>query len=96
MIATAPPTDAPATAEVHILFFGKLADRFGRARDIAVPAGGCMIGELRRRLAAQAEDGQVLNEPSVRAAVDQQLVLHDAAWVRPGQDVAFLPAFSGG
>ncbi|MBL8556195.1 MAG: MoaD/ThiS family protein [Phenylobacterium sp.] len=88
--------DCPDTANVRLLFFGKLADRFGRLRSIAIPSAGCTIADLRRRLVAETEGGDILAEPSVRAAVDQNLAVDDAAPVRGGQEVAFLPAFSGG
>ncbi|MBI1197946.1 MAG: molybdopterin synthase sulfur carrier subunit [Phenylobacterium sp.] len=96
MIAPTSTFDAPTTAGVRVLFFGKLADRFGRMRDVDIPPGGCTVGALKPRLAAGIEAGDVLNDADIRTAVDQQLVLNDEVHIRPGQEVAFLPAFSGG
>ena len=91
------PTAGPTAAMLHVLFFGRIADRFGRVRDIPIPACGCPLSVVRAILASLVEGGALaLAEPGVRAAVAQQLVLDDEAWVRPGQEVAFFSAFSGG
>ncbi|MFZ5719161.1 MAG: MoaD/ThiS family protein [Pseudomonadota bacterium] len=93
-IAAPPSVERPA---VRVLFFGRVVDVFGRARDIALPQGGCSLEELKRRLSGHVEGGAAaLAAPGVRAAIDQQMTLDDDAFVRPGQEVAFFSAFSGG
>ena len=71
---------------MRILFFGRLADRFGRTVEIDAPAGST-IADLRARLA--------LNDPLVRACVGDTLVAEDFR-VEPGQEVEFWPPVSGG
>lgn len=87
----------PPTANLHVLFFGKVADRFGRSRHLGIPEQGCTLSAVVAALGGLVDGGaETLSEPGVRAAVAQQLVLDDSAWVRPAQEVAFFSAFSGG
>ena len=84
-------------ATVKVCFFGKLADLFGRTHEIVIPPAGCPLSEVRAAIVESVEGGlDWLSAPGVRAAVGRELVLNDSAWVRPGEEVAFLPAFSGG
>ena len=79
----------------RVLLFGRLRDVAGwRERDIApFPA---TLSALRSLLAAEDPAlGAALAGPGVRAAVDQALVQGDVA-LRPGVEVAFMPAMSGG
>lgn len=71
---------------MRILFFGQLADRFGRTVELDAPAGST-IAELRSLLH--------LNEPLARACVGNTIVADDFA-VEAGQDVEFWPPVSGG
>lgn len=81
---------------IQVCFFGKVADRFGRGLNVDIPAGGCSLAWLRAQLADQTDGGaEALAEHGLRAAIDH-LIVGDQAWVRPGQDVAFLSMFSGG
>jgi molybdopterin synthase sulfur carrier subunit len=83
-------------AVTPILFFGAVSDRFGATLAFELPAEGLTVAELRRRLAdAEPAGAEALLRPGVRASVDQVLV-DEAARVRPGQEVAFLSPFSGG
>lgn len=92
----ADPDTRAAAGVAHLLFFGKVADRFGAAREAAIPAGGCTLAQLRAWLAQAVEGGaEALDELGLRIAVDQELA-DDGAWVRPGQEVAFFSVFSGG
>ncbi|WP_296599703.1 MoaD/ThiS family protein [Phenylobacterium sp.] len=92
----AEPPRARAGAIARVLFFGRLADLFGRSMSVIIPAEGCAVSDLRIRIAATVEGGaEALGQPGVRVAVDQLMACGDP-WVSPGQDVAFLPAFSGG
>jgi molybdopterin synthase sulfur carrier subunit len=79
-----------------ILFFGRLGDQFGRAIDVELPGDGCTVGVL-RALLLETLDGadETLSHKSVRACVDQEIVSDDA-FVRAGQEIAFLPPLSGG
>jgi len=79
-----------------ILFFGRLGEQFGREIDFDLPAGGCTVGELRGLLWHHLPtEGDDLRTPRVKACVDQEIV-PDAALVRAGQEIAFLPPLSGG
>jgi molybdopterin synthase sulfur carrier subunit len=87
-------SERPLTT-ARVLFFGRTAERLGRAREVAVPSEGCTLGELRARLVeADAAAAEALGA-GVRASVDREIV-GDEAVVRPGQEVAFFPLFSGG
>lgn len=93
------PAVRPASrpmASAQVLFFGKIADRFGRRREVWIPTAGCSVAQLKARLASEVEGGaEALAEPGLRVAVDQDLCAEDL-WIRPGQEVAFCSMFSGG
>ena len=81
---------------MKILFFGRLAEAAGAEAEVDVPAEGCTVAELRRRLGeAIPEVAHELAKPSVRACIDRTLAL-ESAHVGPGQEVAFIPPLSGG
>lgn len=89
-------TPSPPIADpyaIEVLFFGGIADRFGRRLRLPIPSEGISLADLRRRLAAVGCD-RVL-QPALRIAVDRAIV-HGEAIVRPGQEVAFMSPFSGG
>jgi molybdopterin synthase sulfur carrier subunit len=89
------PSAAPS-CWAHVLFFGKVADRVGRAREVLIPRGGCSLRQLRALLCDTIEGAsEALAEPGLRMAVDQVLTTEDA-WVTPGREVAFFSVFSGG
>lgn len=80
----------------RVLFFGRVADACGRMIDIPVPPEGCSVRDLKARIASIIEGSAApLDEPTVRVAIDQVIAGADP-WVSPGQEVAFLSAFSGG
>jgi molybdopterin converting factor subunit 1 len=80
----------------RILFFGRLGDEFGREVDVDLPAGGCTVGELRALLAERLPSPtDSLRQRRVNVCVDQEIV-RDSAFVRPGQEIAFMPPLSGG
>ncbi|MBS0296444.1 MAG: MoaD/ThiS family protein [Proteobacteria bacterium] len=83
-------SEAPTT----LLFFGRVGDRLGRER-VLTSLDAATVGELRRTLAAADPACAILLDPTVRASVDRQ-VAGDEAPVRPGQEIAFFPPFSGG
>lgn len=88
---------APAAmGTIQVCFFGKVADRFGRGLSVDIPAEGCSLSWLRTQLAAQHEGAaEALAERGLRAAIEH-LIVGEQAWIRPGQEVAFLSMFSGG
>lgn len=89
------PSSQPSTW-AHVLFFGKVADHFGRAREVAMPVAGCLLSHIKGQLAQDVEGGaEALAEPGLRMAVDQALC-SEATWVSAGQEVAFFSVFSGG
>lgn len=89
------PSSQPSTW-AHVLFFGKVADHFGRTREVAMPVAGCLVSRIKAQLAQDVEGGaEALTEPGLRMAVDQALC-SEATWVSPGQEVAFFSVFSGG
>ena len=79
---------------IRVLFFGRVADVLGRELSVALPDGGCTVGELRRRLGAE-NGGEILLKPGVRASVDKEVAGDDAP-VHEGSEVAFFSLFSGG
>ena len=81
---------------IRVLFFGSLAERMGaRERLVEAPRGGLTLSELKGLLTSgDAEAADVL-APPVRAAVDREVASGDPR-IRPGQEVAFFPIFSGG
>jgi len=82
--------------QTQVLFFGRVGDRLGRSATVAIPAEGCALSDLRARLAASLEGAaEALSAAGVRAAVDQFMAAGDV-WIRPGAEVAFFSAFSGG
>jgi molybdopterin synthase sulfur carrier subunit len=89
------PSSQPVTW-AHVLFFGKVADHFGRTREVAMPVAGCPLSRIKAQLAQDIEGGgEALAEPGLRMAVDQVLC-SETTWVSPGQEVAFFSVFSGG
>lgn len=79
-----------------VLFFGRLGDRFGREIEVDLPPAGCTVAELRTLLGGRDPSaGEALAQPCVKVCVDQAIV-PDSAFVRPGQEIAFLPPLSGG
>lgn len=89
------PTGGPTT-QIEVLFFGKLADRFGRSAHVPLPLDGCWLSQLRRGIGSLVEGGEAaLADAGVRASVDREVVNGDV-WVSPGQEVAFFSMFSGG
>jgi len=99
MIAPIPlksATLSDAAGHARVLFFGRIADACGRSLDVPVPQEGCSLDDFKARVAELLDGGaDALCEPCIRIAVDQVMAGQDA-WVSPGQEVAFLSAFSGG
>ena len=85
-------------AVVRVLFFGRLRDQVGEAeRDVAL---GDAVELARFRDFAAAGDAdlaEALAAPHIRVAINAALIAPTAAaMVAPGDEVAFMPPFSGG
>lgn len=95
-VTLAEPSPSAVCGVVRVLFFGRVADVCGRAVEVAIPRDGCSLSDLMARIAG-AVDGaaEALREPCVRVVIDQVMTGGDPR-VSPGQEVAFLSAFSGG
>lgn len=83
------------TGTAEVLFFGRVAERLGRLRKLAIPMAGCTLGELKARLIEADPDAAEALDAGVRASIDREICGWDAR-VAPGQEVAFFPIFSGG
>lgn len=95
-VAAPGPPLGVAQSFARVLFFGRIADACGRSMTVPIPGGGCSLADLKGRVAVQVNGGvAALGEPCVRVAIDQ-VMAGDDPWVSPGQEVAFLSAFSGG
>ena len=73
---------------VTIGFYGRLAEKFGREIELALPEGGATVAELRARF-------EGLDPAAVRALVNDATAGEDAR-VGPGDRIDFLPPLSGG
>jgi molybdopterin converting factor small subunit len=92
----AEPASSAAPGVAQVLFFGRIADVCGPSIRAPVPEQGCLLSALKARIAERIDGGEeALCEPCVRVAIDQVMTRGDP-WVLPGQEVAFLSAFSGG
>jgi molybdopterin synthase sulfur carrier subunit len=78
----------------RVLLFGRLRDIAGWRERVFEPAD--RLSTL-KALIRQDDAGlaDALDGPGVQAAIDKALTRGDAA-LRPGAEVAFLPAMSGG
>lgn len=79
---------------MRIEFFGRIAAAFGGAADIAVPESGLDVATLRRLLADRFETSAIL-ERTVRAAVNEEIVVENYV-VFPRDTVEFMSPLSGG
>lgn len=79
----------------RVVFLGELGARFGRDH-VLIGDDGLTLGDVRRLLIDQVEGcGPHISQPNVRLMVDQVIVPEDTR-VRPDQEVAVLPIYSGG
>lgn len=81
--------------KTRILFFGRLAEQIGREREVDIPADGCSIGALRRRLAEHPDLEILAPGRGMLVSVDQE-ILQDDGNVMPAQEIAFFSPLSGG
>ena len=82
---------------VRILFFGSLREALGESLDLELPENATLSG-LRARLSADLPSAQAsaLNEPDVRIALNQDLVHDESLAINDGDEIAFMPAVTGG
>lgn len=96
-LATQPavrPSSQPSTW-AHVLVFGKVADHFGRTREVAMPVADCTLSRIKSQLAQDVDGGaEALADPGLRMAVDQA-PCSETTWVSPRQELAFFSVFSG-
>ena len=85
-------------ALARVLFFGRLRDQAGEAeRDVAL-RDAVELARFRDFAAAgDANLAEALAAPHIRVAINAALIAPTAAaMVAPGDEVAFMPPFSGG
>ena len=81
---------------VRLLFFGPLGDLMGRTTMAAGPVGETRLADFLADLGARdARFAAALAGARLRYAVNEEIVGADAT-VRDGDEIAFLPPFSGG
>ncbi len=79
-----------------ILYFGRLSDVTGLTEEsLALPEGISTAGDLRRWLDLRFETQGSLLEPTVRIAVNNEIVF-DAQSISPNDEIAFMPPVGGG
>ncbi len=82
----------------RVMFFGRLRD-IAQCSEKSVQLDGALSLDAFRRLVASGDDDLVraLGEGSIRVAVNAIIAPRSGAVViHPGDDVAFMPPFSGG
>ncbi len=80
-----------------ILLFGRLKDAFGADR-VDLPENADTVTRMRHRLAEQhPELAAMIVAPSIRVAVNQELVVdEDETRITADDEIALLPPLSGG
>jgi molybdopterin synthase sulfur carrier subunit len=80
------------------LFFGRLRDAAGCSERQASLSGAVNLQEFRARAAdGDADFESALQAPSIRVALNGAIVQAGAdVLINPGDEVAFMPPFSGG
>ncbi|MEZ6022252.1 MAG: MoaD/ThiS family protein [Hyphomonadaceae bacterium] len=83
---------------VRVLFFGRLRDLAGGAECAAPLEGPIRLSALRARIGAGDDAlSAALEAPSLRVAVNASLLARgDDPEIQHGDEVAFMPPFSGG
>jgi molybdopterin synthase sulfur carrier subunit len=83
---------------VQLLFMGRLQPLAGSANQELAVSGSIRLSQLVAQMAVADKDlGTALGEPSIRVAINAVIVPKGAdPAVLPGDEVAFMPPFSGG
>ncbi len=84
---------------LELRYFASLREAVGvAAEQLSIPADGIefvdLLPELRSRHGAEA--AAALTRPSVRLALNQELVEIPGLRLQPGDELAFLPPVTGG
>lgn len=81
---------------VRVVFFGRLADHFGREQEVAIDGGASSVGAVIDRLSElNPSVADALARERIRCAVNDVLAGDDAR-LRDGDELALFPPFSGG
>jgi molybdopterin converting factor small subunit len=80
----------------RLLFFGALADRFGRERTVNLSHQSQTVADLIAQLKSDApEDAARLADASVKVSVNARIAPRDTA-ISDADEIGFMPPFSGG
>lgn len=83
---------------ITILYFARLKEALGTAREeLALTEGVTTLQNLRATLAKRGEAWarELSDSKSIKAAVNQEMVLSDVS-LKDGDEVAFFPPVTGG
>lgn len=81
---------------VRVVFFGRLADQFGREEQVTLGDGVSTVGAIIESLAdGHPSFANALASGEIRCAVNDALARPNAP-VRDGDELALFPPFSGG
>lgn len=79
-----------------ILYFGRLSDLTGKTDEIlTIPHDIESAGQLRTWLDARFETDGALLDPTVRIAIDSEIIL-DTASLHGADEIALMPPVGGG
>jgi len=86
----------PPSSSVHVVLYATAREAAGRARiDLPVPARGTSVAALLKTL-GRTHSGLIGVLPTCRVARNGRYVVPRTAHVRPGDEVAIHPPYSGG
>jgi molybdopterin converting factor small subunit len=93
-----PETETATARPVHVLFMGRLQGPAGGAARAVPLVGSTPLSRFVAALTGADEElAAALAAPSVRVAVNADIVARGAdPAILPGDEVAFMPPFSGG
>lgn len=81
---------------LKILYFGRLADVTGMPEEsVEIPSSVETAGDLRKWLDVRFDANGVLLDPSVRIAIDSEIIF-DGAGLKTAGEIAFMPPVGGG
>lgn len=81
---------------LKILYFGRLADVTGTPEEfVEIPSSVETAGDLRKWLDVRFGANGVLMDPTVRIAIDSEIIF-DGAGLESAGEIAFMPPVGGG
>lgn len=86
-------------AKLRVLFMGRLRDLAGASECVVdIPELGLSVADLIDLISSAPECSAALRAPSVRLAINQEIAPRQVAGMRlrDGDEIAFLPPYSGG